>query len=354
MCGVVVLIAWGCTAAFRAVEDASSFGAEGQSVEFEFVDLPAPTPAQAPELPEGDVILASRTEYGETEITDLGTWAIPLASRETGDPVRLLDGNAHTLSPGGHYVVAYNQETERQEIIRLRDRMVVGEITAHGFIFLDDHRIVAFGSDDNFRFDEAKEIDLDGQTIHDIEAQGLTMSVSPTFVVDGEIGLCEEQELDRGSGPSCVSTRLLDPVSGETRPLPENPEPTISNDGEYLFTDAWASRLVGDEVVYWLDDDDDTNDLGRFEALRAGRRSGPAAQDRRSAAPLQLVESIFSTSDGQWAVIDSAPTGGGVGISVCDVATLDCSALRSTNRVPYTTPEWTPIGVEPESALGGD
>jgi hypothetical protein len=248
--------------------------------------------------------------------------------------------------------MAYNQEIERQEIVRLHDRRVIGELAAHGFVFLDDHRIVAFGSDDDYRFGEAKEIDLDRRTVRDIEAQGLTMSVHPTFVVDGEIGLCEEQELDRGSGPSCVSTRLLDPVSGATRPLPENPEPAISDDGGYLFTDTWASRLVGDEVVYWLDDDEETDAAGRFEALRAGRRSGPAPQDRQSAAPVQLVEAIFATSNEQWVVVESSPTGGGAGIPVCDVATLDCSALRSTGR-PYETPEWAPIGVVPGPTLGG-
>jgi hypothetical protein len=354
VCAVVLLVTWGCTVALRSVDDFLSLGGEGQSVDFEFVDRTAPSPGQEPELPPGDVILASRTDYGDDyAITDQGTWAIPLSGRETGEPVQVLDANAQTVSPGGTYVVGYDDTTRKQEIIRLLDRTVVGTISAPGFVFLDDHRIVAFGSEDDYRFGEAKEIDLGARTIRDIEVRGLTMSVSPSFVVDGEIGLCEEQELDAGSGPSCVSTRLLDPATGETRALPEHPEPTISADGEYLFTDpwAWASRQVGDEVVYWLDNDEATDHMGRFDPLRAGSLSGPSPEDRESAVPVHLVDVIFKTSDDRWVLIDATPKSGGGGISVCDVATLDCSVLPWTSQPPYTAPEWTMIGVLPASAV---
>lgn len=231
----------------------------------------------------------------------------------------------------------------------------MGEIEAPGYTFLDDHRIVAFGTGEDYTYGEAKEIDLERRTVRDIDVQGLTMSVVPTFVVDGEIALCEEKEFDSGSGPSCASTRILDPATGKTRPLPENPEPTVSNTGEYLFTDqdVWVSRKVGDEVIYWMDEDDLEDHQGRFDLLRAGSLAGPSPEsDRASAVAVHLMDAISPTTDGQRVVIDATPKEGGGGISVCDVATLDCSELPFASRPPYAAPEWSPIGVLPSAALG--
>lgn len=347
LCASIVLFGWGCSITMNWALDATALY-KPEPIVAEFVDRSVAVPASEDVRLQGDVLLARPTKPRTTrggvsrDMVD-ETWVIPIEGISVGAPVQILSRGVSEIGPGGRYAVSPGNLVS--QFISLRDRRVVLDLRAGSYIFIDDHRLLAFGFGRDYAYGDAAIIDLDARTVQNFEAHDMTLAVSPRFIIDGEVDLCELKDTSGGSGADCVSFRRLDLDTGESWPREERPPPAVSDSGEYVFAAVCGSRAIGDEVIYF------PGELGcsgrehlRLPLMR-GSRSGPADTDERGGSPVGQSSTILMTTDEQWVIADGSPTAAGPGMSVCDVRTLTCAQLDVDEGT-------VPLGIIPADVLG--
>jgi len=288
---------------------------------------------------DGDVIVALDRADWETSL-------VPLHEGVAGDPMPLTTDVPVSLSPDGRYlIVARKEYTGDREIIRLSDLTVVAVVGSNRLTFTGSDALVAFGASRRCGPGEIVRVDLAAST-QERQLGQFEQSVSPLYVVDGDIALCLEKEFEGGSGPSCERAVWYDPVTGDQRDLDVDDYVLTDPPAQWIGGDVYASVVLGDQVVYWWDADETDQDIAGVEPLRLGSPTGPTATDFVGMTPLDTPSMLLPIEGGR-AVIAELGTGKR-SWAVCRLPDLRCTNLPSQ----YQPGKWDMIGAVPAGTIG--
>lgn len=93
---------------------------------------------------------------------------------------------------------------------------------------------------------------------------------------------------------------------------------------------SWPSQVVGDQVVYWEDRDETSDDVARIEPIRIGDLSGPSDVDHEG-DPFRWVDVIAPVDEGGWVIVDQDAYGDSKW-RMCSVPSLDCHGIGFDTR----------------------
>lgn len=237
-----------------------------------------------------------------------------------GDEATVIDGRSiQAVAPGGRYAVsrALGTDVDTFEVIDLDRQRIVAEFDAASWTFLPDGRLALTGTGSDFTF---RGMDLlDPRT-----GQATTVPVRadhqlrPMGLLTGDLFACEEDEVDPGSGVTCVGYVSIDPTTGAV--VDHGQDVATVAKVETVAGHVWTSARAGDQIVDWIGTGPENE-----APLRAGDRTGTTA--------FADVQALAATPDGTRVVAAS-----GIGIvgprtlTVCRVADLVCDPVLPIQR----------------------